>query len=132
MKRTLIAGFILCLLVGVAFAGGRSLSSLAKDANSNAIQQFVPDYTLSRCDVITGTKAFKNISTAANIAIKYRTATSATDATPINIKVQYNSNTAYYPGNEGIIWLPQEITAVKFNKYSTATSTSVTICTERH
>lgn len=125
----------LSLTILLAFAN-TSLAAglLVKDKSKlqTPIQSIVglsPVPAASACTTSTGTKGTIVTVTPTGYAGLKWIATDAVGA-PVVVKRFLNSNTAYMPESGGTLTINSGLTSVKYNKYSTQSSTTITVCVE--
>ncbi len=132
MKRFL---FFTLTLTLVAFASNAmAAGQLVRDQSKlwvpiQSIQGLSPAPASSACTTLTGTKGTIVTVTPAGYAGLKWIATDAVGA-PVVVKRFLNSNTAYMPESGGTVTINSDLTGVTYKKYSTATSTTITVCVE--
>lgn len=119
------------LAAGSALAAGLLVKDKSKSfAPIQSISGLAPDPAASDCTTATGTKGtIVTVNTTGYRGLKWAAVTTATGAAAV-VKRSVNANTAYMPESSGTVTISNDITSMKFDKYSTASSTTLTVCRE--
>lgn len=129
MKKLSILQILLlvALLIGFAAMAYAAMPGTKRGDLIQNLKGISPAPAGSACTSITATKGtIATVAPGTYTAMEY----SATDGTgtALAVKRKYNGNTAYIPGSSGFVVFNPGLTAVKFDKYSTATATKAEVC----